>query len=62
MGCCFGPPGRPCCTCFGPGPCCGHCCGPPPPPRGPPGMYGPGFGGPGFGGPYGPRYGPPPRF
>ena len=53
MGCCFGPPGRPCCTCYGPGPCCGHCCGPPPPP-GPP-MYGGGFGR----GPYGPRYGPP---
>ena len=56
MGCCFGPPGRPCCDCFGPG-----CCGAPPPPR--PG-YGPGFG-PGYGPPprgpyggygYGPRY------
>ena len=55
MGCCFGPPGRPCCDCFGPGPC-SPCCGPPPPPRmmggpiyGPPhGPYG------GYG--YGPRY------
>ena len=50
MGCCFGPPGRPCCDCFGPGPCCAGCCGPryppPLPPRpmgmGGPGMYGPG--------------------
>ena len=52
MGCCFGPPGRPCCECFGPGPCCASCCGPRHPP--PPGMMGP----PGYG--YGPRpYGPP---
>ena len=52
MGCCFGPPGRPCCPCFGPGPCCASCCGPAPPP---PGM----MGGPGYGphGPYG-GYGP----
>ena len=39
MGCCYGPPGRPCCACFGPGPCCATCCGPPPPPPGM-GMYG----------------------
>ena len=26
MGCCYGPPGRPCCPCFGPGPCCPGCC------------------------------------
>ena len=40
MGCCFGPPGRPCCVCFGPGPCCGP--PPPPPGYGPPPMgYGP---------------------
>ena len=58
MGCCFGPPGRPCCECFGPGPCCAACCGPRHPPP-PPVMGGPGFGyGPrGYGpGPYGPRY------
>ena len=55
MGCCFGPPGRPCCDCFGPG-CCGPCCGPPPPPPG----YGGGFGphGPPRGG-YGYGYGRP---
>ena len=48
MGCCFGPPGRPCCNCFGPGPCCPGCCGPPPPPPGMGmGMYGPPRG-PGF--------------
>ena len=57
MGCCFGPPGRPCCTCFGPGPCCGTCCGPhPPPPHGPGMMGGPyGYGPHGPYG-YGPRY------
>ncbi len=59
MGCCFGPPGRPCCECFGPGPCCGNCCGPRYPPPGgmgygpPHGGYG-GYGG-GYGG-YGPHY------
>ena len=50
MGCCFGPPDRPCCPCFGPGPCCEPCCGPPPPPR-PIMMGGPGYG-------YGPPHGP----
>ena len=58
MGCCFVPPGRPCCECFGPGPCCAACCGPRHPPP-PPMMAGPGYGyGPrGYGpGPYGPRY------
>ena len=53
MGCCFVPPGRPCCDFFGPGPCCDGCCGPRYPPRpmyGPPGgMYGPPHGG------FGPR-------
>ena len=57
MGCCFGPPNRPCCDCFGPG-CCG-CCRPHRPPPGPGyggGMYGPpgGMYGPPRGG-YGPR-------
>ena len=54
MGCCFGPPHRPCCECFGPGPCCAGCCGPrhPPPPG--PMMYGGGMYGPPHGG-YGPR-------
>ena len=59
MGCCFGPPGRPCCDCFGPGPCCAACCGPRHPPPPPVMMAGPGYGyGPrGYGpGPYGPRY------
>ena len=51
MGCCYGPPGRPCCDgCFGPGPCCGTCCGHPPHGYGPPP---PGYG---YGRPvYGPR-------
>ena len=53
MGCCFGPPGRPCCECFGPGPCC-DCCGPRRPPPGP--MYGGGMYGP-PGGMYGPPRG-----
>ena len=53
MGCCFGPPNRPCCECFGPGPCCDGCCGPRHHPQMGPmgggGMYGPARGG------YGPR-------
>ena len=53
MGCCFGPPHRPCCECFGPGPCCAGCCGPRHPPPGPM-MYGGGMYGPPHGG-YGPR-------
>ena len=49
MGCCFGPPGRPCCYCAPPCGCCVPCCGPryPPPgygygPHGPPGYGRPG--------------------
>ena len=62
MGCCFGPPGRPCCECFGPGPCCDGCCGPRRPPPGT--MYGGGVYGP-PGGVYGPPrggYGPRPYY
>ena len=56
MGCLCGPPGRPCCACFGPGPCCPGCCGTPSPPgygpHGGTGMYGAPHGGYGYGRPY----------
>ncbi len=50
MGCCYGPPGRPCCVCLGPGPCCAGGCCEPRPPMAPMGMgYGRPLGPPGFG-------------
>ena len=50
MGCCFGPPGRPCCYCGPPCGCCAPCCGP----HHPPGGYGYGpHGPPGYGRPGG---------